>query len=427
MIRDDPIVDIAIVGAGAAGLATAVFTARRCPGLTVAALDGATKIGAKILVSGGGRCNVTNVAVSAADFFGGSPNVIRRVLSAFTAEQTVSFFREIGVEMHVEEYGKYFPDTNRARTVLDALVAEAQRLGVHILSGRRVTQVERHDDCFEVNFSSGARGVDSPKLRSRFVVLATGGLSLPKTGSDGGGFRIAQNLGHSLVATTPALAPLILEGDFHPALSGVSQDAVLTVSAEDGKPVRIRGPLLWTHFGISGPAPLDASRHWHRARIQQQVVKMSLSFLPDDDSNSADHKLLDLVSSQPRVAMRNALAAFVPSRVADSVLKQLGIDGAVPMAQMTRDIRHKLVRALLEWPLVVRDSRGYGYAEATAGGVPLSEIDPATMASRKCPGLFLVGEMLDVDGRIGGFNFQWAWSSGYVAATGIEKAVQAET
>src|SRR3990172_7971672 len=153
MSLDDPsfVADVAVVGAGAAGLATAIFTARRCPSRTILALDSAKKLGAKILGSGGGRGNVTNVAVTPADFCGGSPHVIRRVLAAFTAEQTVAFFRELGVEMHVEEYGKLFPDTNRARTVLDALVSEAQRLGVSILSGHRVTQIERREDCFEID------------------------------------------------------------------------------------------------------------------------------------------------------------------------------------------------------------------------------------------------------------------------------------
>jgi len=420
------VADVAVVGAGAAGLATAIFVARRCPSRTILALDGAKKLGAKILVSGGGRCNVTNVSVTPADFCGGSSHVIRRVLDAFTAEQTVAFFREIGVEMHVEEYGKLFPDTNRARTVLDALVREAQRVGVRILPGHRVTQIERRDGCFEIIVDNGG---DSPGcmqlIRARLVVLATGGLSLPKTGSDGGGYSIAQHLGHSLTPTTPALVPLILDGDFHAGLSGIAHEVMLTVLVEGCKPVRVRGPLLWTHFGVSGPAVLDASRHWHHAQLEQRGVTISVSFLPDDDFNSAEEKLLGLVTSQPKVFLRNALAAILPARLAEEILKKLGIDGGVAMAQVTREARRALVRALLEWPMAVRDSRGYGYAEVTAGGVPLSEIDPGTMASRKCPGLYLVGEILDVDGRIGGFNFQWSWSSGYVAATGISRELNA--
>lgn len=427
MSLDDPsfVADVAVVGAGAAGLATAIFTARRCPGRTVLALDGAKKLGAKILVSGGGRCNVTNVAVTPADFCGGSPHVIRRILGAFTAEQTVAFFRELGVELHVEEYGKLFPDSNRAQTVLDALVGEAQCLGVHILPGHRVTRIEKRDSGFEITADvAGAVPGSLQTFRAQAVVLATGGLSLPKTGSDGGGYGLARHLGHSLTPTTPALVPLILEGDFHAGLAGIAHDVALTVSVEGCKPARVRGPLLWTHFGVSGPAVLDASRHWHHARLEQRGVTVSVSFLPDDDFNSAEEKLLGLVSSQPKVYLRNALAAFLPARLADEIIKKLGIDGGVAMAQVTRDARRALVRALLEWPLAVRDSRGYGFAEVTAGGVPLSEIDPGSMASRKCPGLYLVGEILDVDGRIGGFNFQWAWSSAWVAATGIERELQ---
>ncbi len=428
MNLDDPsfVADVAVVGAGAAGLATAIFTARRCPGRTILALDGAKKLGAKILVSGGGRCNVTNVAVTPADFCGGSSHVIRRVLAAFTAEQAIAFFRELGVEMHVEEYGKLFPNTNRAKTVLDALVGETERLGVRILPGHRVTRIVRRDDCFEIRADIIG---DSPSgmqlILARFVVLATGGLSLPKTGSDGGGYALARQLGHSLTPTMPALVPLILEGDFHAGLSGIAHEVTLTVLVEGCKPVRVRGPLLWTHFGISGPAVLDASRHWHHARLEQRGITITVSFLPDDDFNSAEDKLLGLVTSQPKVFLRNALAAFLPARLSEEILKKLGINGGVAMAQVTRETRRALVRALLDWPLAVHESRGYGYAEVTAGGVPLSEIDPGTMASRKCPGLYLVGEILDVDGRIGGFNFQWSWSSAYVAAMGIARELKA--
>jgi len=427
MSLDDPslVADVAIVGAGAAGLATAIFTARRCPGRTILALDGAKKLGAKILVSGGGRCNVTNVAVTPADFCGGSHHVIRRVLAAFTAEQTVAFFRELGVPMHVEEYGKLFPDTNCARTVLDALMNEAQRLGVRILPGHRVTRIEPRDSGFEIGVDVAEPSSHRRRtIKTRMVVLATGGLSLPKTGSDGGGYGLARGLGHSLVPTTPALAPLILDGDFHAALSGISHDVTLTVLVEGCKPARVRGPLLWTHFGVSGPAVLDASRHWHHARLEQRGVTVFVSFLPGDDFASLEEKLLGLVSSQPKVFLRNALAALLPARLADELSKRLGIDGGIPMAQLTRETRRALVRALLEWPMPVRDSRGYGYAEATAGGVSLGEIDPNRMASRKCPGLYLVGEILDVDGRIGGFNFQWAWSSAHVAAAGIARGLE---
>ncbi len=406
-------VDVAIVGGGAAGLALAIFAGRRMPDRTIVILDGAKTLGAKMLMAGGGRCNVTNRVVTPVDFCGGSRNIIKRVLAAFPFEKTVAFFEEIGVELHEEQNGKLFPNTNSARTVVNALQDEACRCGVHILTKHRVTGIERCDHGFRI-----AAGTAS--LKAQQVVLATGGQSLPKTGSDGKGYGLAQGLGHTLVPTTPALAPLVLAGDFHSTLSGVSQGVELVVSAEGWKGVRVRGPLLWTHCGISGPAPLDASRYWHRARLEGREVSVHVNFLPGDHFVEAERKLLSLVSSQPRAFLRNTLSRLIPAKVAEAVLRQLEMGGELVMAHLSKDWRRKLVHSLLAWPLPVRDSRGYGYAEVTAGGVPLHEIDPGSMASRKCPGLFLVGELLDVDGRLGGFNFQWAWSSAWVAASGID-------
>ncbi|GMU23878.1 MAG: flavoprotein [Phycisphaerae bacterium] len=412
--------DVIIVGGGAAGLATAIFTARRSSGTSVAVLDGARKLGAKILVSGGGRCNVTHAAVRPSDFWGGSSNTVRRVLSAFPVEPTIAFFEEIGVSLHEEPEGKLFPNSHSARTVINALLAEAQRLRVEILAEHRVLDVERTEAGYNLHTPKGP-------YTARQVVLATGGLSLPKTGSDGTGYRLAQHLGHSIVPTTPALAPLLLDGNFHSALTGVAQDVEVMVqtggpvpAAPAGdKPIRLSGALLWTHFGVSGPVVLDASRHWHRARLQGRDVRVTVNLLPGESFESAEAALLSAAAQKPKASLRHALAERLPARVADAVLDHLGIDRQIPLAHLARDLRRRLLHALLAWPLPVRDSRGYNYAEVTAGGVPLDEIDPSTMQSRKSPGLYLVGEILDVDGRIGGFNFQWAWSSAYVAARAL--------
>lgn len=409
--------DVIVVGAGAAGLATAIFAARRRSDLRIVALDGARKIGAKILVSGGGRCNVTNAVVTPAHYFGGSRHVIRRVLDAFPVAETVAFFREIGVSLHEEESGKLFPDSHSARTVLAALLSEAQRRGVRVVPGMRVESLTRSGEGFEVS-TAGAR------LRARVVVLATGGRSLPKTGSDGGGYALAAGLGHSLVPQTPALAPLVLAdagpaGLPHAALRGIAHEVTITVHAEGSPPTSLRGSMLWTHFGVSGPAAMDASRVWHRAALGGAVVEVRVNLLPDETFETAERWLLDAAQSQPRATLERVLAARLPVRVAAALLTALGIDPGGAMAHLSREDRRRLVHALLAWRLPVCGSRGYGYAEATAGGVPLEEIEPSTMASRRCAGLLLVGEMLDVDGRIGGYNFQWAWSSGYVAARGI--------
>ncbi len=404
--------DVMIIGAGAAGLATAIFAARSAGDRRVTILNGMGKPGAKVLLSGGGRCNITHAVVSPADYYGGSPHTIRRVLSAFTVEQTVAFFEGLGVPLRAEKDGKLFPTTNRAATVLDALLAEAQRLSVRILPHHRVTDIKVQKNEFKITTASES-------LTAGKVVLATGGMSYPGTGSDGSGYRLAEAIGHSIVPPTPALAPFLLEGDFHRPLSGVSQEVELTVRVHDAKPVRLRGPLLWTHFGVSGPVVLDASRVWFRARAENRPAAVSISFLPDADFQAAEHRLMDLASEHPRSLLRNILNTLLPSRVGEALLAHRGIDGNSRMAALTKESRRRLTHALIDWELTVRGEHDFDRAEVTAGGVRLDEIDARTMESRVCPGLHLTGELLDVDGRVGGFNLQWAWSSAWVCARGL--------
>ncbi len=409
--------DVAIVGAGAAGLATAIFTRRLNSRLPVLLLDGAKKPGAKILVSGGSRCNLTNATVSEHDFWGGSSAVVRRILRALPVVDTVQFFREIGVPLHEEADGKLFPISNRSRDVLDALLKESERLGVELRAGCRVLDVVRETEGFRLRTSQG-------DLRAASVVLATGGLSLPKTGSDGGGLGIAKRLGHTIVETTPALAPLLLSTEtgsysFHRALSGVAHDVELTIWVDGAANQRLSGALLWTHFGVSGPVALNASRHWMRAVVENKSALITINFYPGRSFDAVDLMLRTMGAERPKGSIQSALSTSLPASVAIALLESLAIDGRTPLSQLPKGTRRRLVHALVEWALPVTGTRGYNYAEATAGGVALAEIDPATMRSRICPNLYLVGEMLDVDGRIGGFNFQWAWSTAYAAARGL--------
>jgi predicted Rossmann fold flavoprotein len=407
---------IAVVGAGAAGLATAIFAVRRGVQEPVVLLESAARPGAKILVSGGSRCNVTNAVVSERDFSGSSPHLVKRVLRAFGVEPTVALFREIGVGLHEEEHGKLFPDANRSRVVLEALLGEAERLGVRLLAGERVEEVAPEGREFRVRTSKGEH-------RPTRVVLATGGLSLPKTGSDGHGLAVARGLGHSVVPTTPALAPLVLDGSFHAPLSGVSLEAELTLTrAPAGRPLRRRGALLFTHFGLSGPVVLDMSRDLLRARLEGGSPRLEANLLPGRDFAGLEREIVRLAASRPRTSAERALGAWLPQAVADAIAADAGCAGA-PLGQLTREARKRLVRGTVEKPLSVVDSRGYSFAEATAGGIPLAEVDTATMESKVQRGLWLVGEMLDVDGRIGGFNFQWAWSSAWVAAGGLARSL----
>ena len=407
-------IDIIIVGGGAAGLATAIFTKRRLPDHTVVILDGAKKLGAKILVAGGGRCNVTNVRVTPQDFCGGSRNVIKKVLRALPVDETIAFFEAIGVDMHEEAHGKLFPNSNKARTVLDALVNEARRLGVELRTDQRVEKIERHDNGFVVTTVNTV-------LNSHAVVLATGGKSLPKTGSDGFGFELANSLGHTLVDDTPSLVPLVSESERFRQLSGIAQDVELMLKVDGDKPIRMTGAMLWTHFGISGPVVLDMSRHWHRAVLERRPVLLSVGFLPGMAFNAVEQWLIDAAASSAKQRVRTVLSERFTERLADTLMAEAGVAREQIVGQLSKDARRKLVHLLTALPLAITGSRGYAYAEVTAGGVPLTEVDGGTLSSRVCPGLFLVGEILDVDGRIGGFNFQWAWAGGKVVAEGLAR------
>ncbi len=404
-----------VIGAGAAGLMTAIHAGRG--GVQgVLALDGSRAIGIKILVAGGGRCNVTHHSVHERDFAGSTPASIRRVLNRFTATHCVQFFADLGVELKQEDTGKLFPVTDDAHTVLDALLRAARQAGVQLRHPQRVQNVQvLPSGEFQIHS-------DGTVLRADRVVLATGGRSLPKSGSDGAGLAIATSLGHSLTPhMIPSLVPLLLhEGHWLRSLSGVSAPVELKIVSGQGKRLHsCRGAMLCTHFGISGPVTLDISRHWTLHQAQDASSRLQANFLPDMTEESVDRWLL---AGTGRTVLSRLRESF-PDRLAKGLLAEAAIDADATTQGIDRTLRRELVRTLTALELPVVGDRGFIHAEATAGGVPLKEIHLETMESRVHRGLYVVGEILDVDGRIGGFNFQWAWSSGFVAGTAVAKRV----
>lgn len=413
--------ELVIVGAGAAGLMTAVCAARAAGGsaLRVTLVDGSPKVGVKILVAGGGRCNVTHHEVDERQYAGGSRNTIRTVLRRFGVRDTVEFFRELGVELKREPTGKLFPTTDDAHTVLDALLGEVRRLGVELRHPWRVGGVTKRDDgAFEIRQENS-----DDVLITRRLVLATGGKALPRSGSDGTGYEFAKALGHTITNHVfPSLVPLVV-GD-HTAwireLAGISTRARVEVrSAKGQRLAHFDNDLLCTHFGFSGPAIMDASRWLTDARHTDPRATLAIAWLPNESFDTVEHALLGLGKQSIGAWLRTHL----PERLARAICQQCGIDPSLPGPQAPREPRRALSHALTGMPIDIAQDRGFTHAEVTAGGVPLQEIDPKTMRSRVCEGLWLVGEILDVDGRIGGFNFQWAWATGAIAGDSLARAV----
>lgn len=424
--------DIAIIGAGAAGLTAAIFAgemarARGCS-LRIVLVDSAKKIGAKILVSGGGRCNVTHEEIQPDDF-NGSRNIVRNVLAAFDEKATVRWFESLGVPLKREETGKLFPVSDSARTVLERLLFRCAELGVTILTQHRVHHVSLSaivDTPHPIPLPQGEREPcsvapfqvrhEQGELHTQRLIMATGGRSLPRTGSDGSGWEFVRRLGHTVTPTLPALVPLVLKTEmFHSELSGISLPVELSTFANGKRLDRRTGSLLWTHFGVSGPVVLDASRHWITAKADNHKTELRCNFLPGHSFEQVEKRVVETATARPRASLAKMLGEHFPDRLAVALLRWVNIDPSVTLSQLSREQRRLLIHALTNFLLPVERDRGWNFAEVTAGGVPLQEIDYRTMESRKVSGLYLVGEMLDCDGRIGGFNFQWAWATGYLA------------
>lgn len=417
-IQDDTH-DVAVVGAGAAGLAASIFAAeageKGVREQRIVLLDGAKTIGAKILVSGGGRCNVTHEVVSPADYFG-NRRIIKNVLAAFSVEQTVTWFASLGIALKREETGKLFPVTDKARTVLHALVDRCHALGVVICLDHRVTDIVPavgSEAGFVIHHLHGT-------VRAKKVILATGGRSLPKSGSDGFGYILARQLGHHVTATVPALVPFMLdERMFHNTLSGLSQEVELATVVEGRVIDRRKGSVLWTHFGISGPVVMDASRCWAIGHEQGKTVEVYGNFLPGETQEQAKVWLLEQGVDNPRRSLLKTWAQRLPERFVEVLCAYAECNPRTAVAQLSREDRDRLLAALTKFNFPVKQDRGWNYAEVTAGGVPLEQIDFRTMESKLVPGLYLIGEILDCDGRIGGFNFQWAWATGLLAGRAV--------
>ncbi|MCH2100565.1 MAG: aminoacetone oxidase family FAD-binding enzyme [Planctomycetes bacterium] len=399
-----------VIGAGAAGLVAAIFAARE--GVPTVLLEGTEKIGTKILISGGGRCNVLPGAYDEQAFFTqGSRNILRRIFRTWPHTEIRAWFEgELGVPLKLEtESGKLFPVSEKARTVRDALVEACLTAGVEIRTGWRVERVEAPKGLDQ--WIVHAQAESHAPLQADCVVLATGGQSVPKTGSDGHGYSMARAMGHSTLPIYPALAPLRHAEDDLLTLAGVSVP-ISWSTWKDGKCLE-RGmrPALFTHQGLSGPAILDAS-HW----VIRDGAELRIGW-----GGMNREAWADVLCTSSARTLGICLQEHLPKRLAQTLLTRAHLSDQQSFAQFTRQARERLLNSLGNFALPVTGDRGFAVAEVTGGGIPLGEVRPSTLESRKQKKLYLCGEILDCIGRIGGHNFLWAWVTGRLAGTQAAK------
>jgi predicted Rossmann fold flavoprotein len=395
---------VAVIGAGAAGATAALFAARA--GAEALLLERTRDGGRKILISGGGRCNILPARLDETRFVtDSSPHTLRNIVRSWPlAEQRAFFEQELGLPLVEEaESGKLFPASNKARDVRDGLLALAARAGARFLPGCNVMWIAPEADGWRLDLEDGR------VLRAGRVIVATGGLSVPSTGSDGRGLVMLRELGHTIHPTYAALTPVTAEPAPFAGLAGVSLTVALTAKSRE-RTARATGGFLFTHRGYSGPAVLDVSHVLVRSADGADRARLLVQWTARDEVAWSTA----LKSDGPRGVV-SLLRGEMPARLADRLLELAGVAPDARLAQLTRERRVALIEALVRYELPWTGHGGYAKAEVTGGGVSLAEIDPRTMESRRQPGLFLCGEVLDAFGPIGGYNFVWAWATGRAA------------
>ncbi|SNS10893.1 hypothetical protein SAMN05446037_1004114 [Anaerovirgula multivorans] len=401
-------VNVLVIGGGAAGLIAAIAAARN--GAKVTILEKMDRVGKKLLATGNGRCNFTNINIDLRFFHGSNVRFAQGVLKAFDVEQTLSFFEYLGVAHKIEDGGKIFPMSDQASSMLDLLRYEIQQLGIEECCNAEVIKIQRNDREFELVLKDGS------VVEGEKVIITTGGKASPQFGSDGDGHRLAVDLGHRSVETFPALVQLKLNAPFLKALKGVKFIGEVSVVKEGQVLRRERGEILFTDYGISGPPVLQLSRRAGEALMKRDKIHIQIDMFPDLDEDELMEMLEIRLGYQPQKTLEFSFTGLLNKRLTPVVLKEAGIkDSQKKCGEVSLTETKKIIRFLKQWKIKITGTQSWKNAQTTAGGIDVGEIDAKTMESKLISGLYFAGEVMDIDGDCGGFNLQWAWSSGYVA------------
>jgi predicted Rossmann fold flavoprotein len=384
--------DVVIVGGGAAGLMCAIEAGKR--GRRVLVIERSGQIGKKILISGGGRCNFTNLHVTPENFLSANPHFCKSALARYSPADFIAMVERHGIAYHEKERGQLFCDLS-AKLIVTMLADECRQAGARIDVNGLVTSVEREGEGFRIETGGGP-------IHGQSLVVASGGLSIPKMGATNFGYELAKRFGHAIVPTRPALVPLTFSAEDlarYQDLSGIGLPVEASCNGQS-----FSAPMLFTHRGISGPAILQISSYWRHGQ------ELRINLLPDTD---AAEWLLDRRQSRPAAELKSVLGERFPKRLAQR-LSEIRFDNRPLRQYRLAELQH-VAAQLQSWAFHPIGTEGYRTAEVTAGGVNTDELSSTTMESKKIPGLYIIGEVVDVTGHLGGFNFQWAWASGHAA------------
>jgi len=399
--------DICIIGGGPSGLVSAIQASER--GAQTAVLERMDRVGKKLLATGNGRCNFSNTRREAEHFHGRCPDFIKPVLDQFGFDETLAFFQSIGMDWKADEEGRIFPVTDQASTVLNLLRYETIRLKVKEICGTEIIRIQKSVDGFVL------QSKDNRAFACKKVILSAGGKAAPNLGSNGSGYLLARSLGHSIVEPFPAIVQIKVSASFLKKLKGIKVPAkvalVSTSSSVDAK----EGEVLFTDYGLSGLPILHLSRYVHPAIHDGQKPVLELDLFPGKTSTDLQEELEKKFRQLHYKKAGEACEGFLNKRMVSVLLPLAGVDGTISSEEIRPPDIKRFVQILKRWQIDISGTLSWNEAQVTAGGISTDEIRPETLESKIVPGLFFAGEILDIDGDCGGYNLQWAWSSGTVA------------
>lgn len=404
----DKLFDTIIIGGGAAGMIAGINAAWSNPKQNILIIEKNWILGKKVLITGNGRCNLSNTNLSPDKYYGENTKCLYNIFNRFSFNDTIKFFERLGVKLKTETDSRVFPVTDKASTVVDALSNELSRLRVRVYVKERIMKLIPIKDGWQIITNKNI-------YETKSVIIATGGKSYPESGSTGEGYDIARKLGHRIIEPRPALVSLELKEGIFKELQGVKTNVALTLTAQRKVVARRTGEMLFTHFGISGPVVLDMSRLIIDSLHNPNFI-VSVNFLPEPENTG---NLILLFKTQVKKTLINAMSGFLPKKLCLVLLEELKLDKNKQASQIIKQEMQLITGRLTNWQLQIKGPRSYDESMVTAGGIAMDEVNPKTMESEKAKGLYFAGEILDIDGVSGGYNLQFAWSSGYIAGNSV--------